>query len=188
MTLNLDYLLERGQAAEHEVAEQLVAHYYAPIHALALSMLHDDDEADEVAQQTMIRAAQRIGQYKPHSNLRAWVYKIGLNICRNHIRKRETRQRALAVLTLGMRRESAPSPELQTAQSEQDATLWRLVNTLADKHRVPLILRFSHDMTTPEIAEILNLPAGTVRSRLHYAQRTLHGLLSAEKTFTGGPA
>ena len=180
MTMNLDYLLERKEASEDQIVSYLVGHFYEPIHHLALSMLQDGLAADDVAQETLLKAANRIHQYEPHSNLRAWVYRIGVNEARGYLRRQKARQR----MQRWFKREAevdtavSPSPEAQTIQNERDAALWQAVSQLPEKHRLPILLRYSHNLATPEIAEILQLSPGTVRSRLHYAHQKLHHLLS----------
>lgn len=177
MTMNLDYLLERKQATEDQIVTYMVAHFYESIRHLALTILQDALAADDVAQETMIKAANRIYQYEPHSNLKAWVYRIGLNEARGYLRRQKARQRLQGWFKQDMET-AVLSPEVQTMQNERDQKLWQAVQQLSEKHQLPIILRYSHNLSTPEIAEILQLPAGTVRSRLHYAHRQLHHFLS----------
>lgn len=179
MTMNLDSLLEQKEATPEQVVAYLVTHFYAPIHHLALTIVQDGLAADDVAQETLLKAANQIQQYEPHSNLKAWVYRIGLNEARGYLRKQQARQR----MQRWFKREAGmatavPSPETLTIQNERDRKLWQAVNQLPKRHRLPVILRYSHDLTTPEIAEILQIPPGTVRSRLHYAHQQLHQILS----------
>ena len=70
-------------------------------------------------------------------------------------------------------------PEEAAMMSEQKRWLWSAVQTLPPKHRFPIVLRYLFDFSTAEIAQILNVPDGTVRSRLYYAEKKLHGLLVA---------
>ena len=187
MVLNLDAQLAQGQISETEIteteiAEYLVSEYYDAIFHLSLSMLHDRDAADDVTQQTIIRALNKINQYNPQTNMRAWVYTIAVNVCRGHMRKQKVRKRLHTLLVKAGLQESqtCQSPTQDVLRDERDQALWLGVNQLKDKHRIPIILRYNHDMTTGEIAEILDLPHGTVRSRLHYAHKKLHELLMAE--------
>ncbi|MCA9917038.1 MAG: sigma-70 family RNA polymerase sigma factor [Anaerolineales bacterium] len=178
MTMNLDALLERKQATPEEVVTYLVTHFYAPIHHLALSILQDKLAADDVAQEALLKAANRIHQYEPHSNLQAWVYRIGLNEARAQLRKQKARQRMQRWFKQEVGMDTAvPTPEALTIQNERDRKLWQAINQLPDRHRLPIILRYSHNLATAEIAEILQIPPGTVRSRLHYAHQRLHQLL-----------
>ena len=136
--------------------------------------------ADDVAQETLLKAANRIHQYEPHTNLKAWVYRIGLNEARAQLRRQKARQR----MQRWFKREGvvetavSPSPETLTIQNERDAALWQAVSQLPEKQQLPILLRYSHNLSTPEIAQILQLAPGTVRSRLHYAHQKLHHLLS----------
>ncbi len=179
MTINLDYLLERKQATEDQIVTYLVAHFYEPMHHLALTILQEPLAADDVAQETLLKAANRIHQYEPHSNLKAWVYRIGLNEARSHLRKQKARQRMQRWFKRKTVVDTAvPTPEAQVIQNERDAALWQAVNKLPEKQQLPILLRYSHNLSTPEIAQILQLAPGTVRSRLHYAHQKLHHLLS----------
>ena len=181
MTINLDYLLERKQATEDQIVTYLVAHFYEPMHHLALTILQEPLAADDVAQETLLKAANRIHQYEPHSNLKAWVYRIGLNEARSYLRKQKARQRMQRWFKRETEMDTAvPSPEAQTIQNERDQKLWQAVSQLPEKHRLPILLRHSHNLSAAEIAEILQLPPGTVRSRLHYAHRQLHHLLTQD--------
>ncbi len=182
MTINLDQLLERKQATEDQILTYLVAHFYEPIRHLARTILHDALAADDVAQETLLKAASRIHQYEPHTNLKAWVYRIGLNEARAHLRRQKARQRLQSWFKHEVERDTAvPSPETLTIQNERDQKLWQVVNQLPDKHRLPILLRYSHNLSTLDIAEILQLPPGTVRSRLHYAHQQLHHLLTNDR-------
>lgn len=178
MTINIDYLLERGQATERDVVEYLVTHYYDAIVHLAISVLADVDEAHDVAQQTMIQATNKIGRYQPHTNLKAWVYKIGLNLARGHLRKRKARERLTAVLTLQWWGERSVSAEITAISNETVSELHTAIAQLKAKHRIPLLLRYDHDLSTKEIADVMGIPHGTVRSRLHHAHQQLHRLLT----------
>lgn len=179
MTFDIDTRLEQGEATHEDVLEHLVANYYAGIRHLALSLLNDSAEAEDVAQKTMIKAAEKIAQYQPHTNLKAWVYKFAVNIAKTQLRRRVTRQRIEALMPF--QRTTKSTPEDVALLSERNQRLWSAVQTLSDKHRIPVIMRYAHDMSTQQIAEILSVPHGTVRSRLHYAERKLHGLLTTEE-------
>lgn len=181
MTINLDYLLERNQATEDQIVSYLVSHFYEPIRHLALSILQDELLAEDVAQETLLKAANHIHQYEPHSNLKAWVYRIGMNEARAQLRRQKARRRMQRWFKREQEMDTAvPSPEMLTLQNERDAAVWQAVNALPEKQQLPLLLRYSHNLSTPEIAQILQLAPGTVRSRLHYAHQKLHHLLSRD--------
>ena len=178
---DLDQHLQTEEASEGEVTDFLVTHFYASIHRLALSMLHSNAEADEVAQRTMIKAAANIASYRPGTNLRSWVYKIGVNEARMALRRQKSQARLIQLVTLGLYSQPAPKqPEKLLEQSERDAALWRAVGRLPLKQQLPILLRYSFDLSDQEIADVLSIPNGTVRSRLHTAHKRLHRELSQE--------
>jgi RNA polymerase sigma-70 factor (ECF subfamily) len=72
------------------------------------------------------------------------------------------------------------SPEETAVENETYRRLWRAVDSLGEKQRTPVILRYAHGLSIPEIATSLDLPEGTVHSRLHHARLRLHALLTEE--------
>lgn len=175
-----DQLLKQGASDRHLLAESLLEHYFADIHRLALSILHDEDAADDIAQETFITALRRIDRYEPGTNLRGWLSTITVNLCRDRIRRSNARQRWSA-LWLGAQRLAEPrSRNLESRQVHHEANraLWQAVNSLDEKHRLPIILRYANDLTIRQIAGILHIPEGTVHSRLHNASKKLAATLT----------
>jgi RNA polymerase sigma-70 factor (ECF subfamily) len=174
-----EQLLLHGRCDDGQLARALLDHYYAPLHYLAYSLLDDAAVADDIVQETLLIALDKIDRYEPGTNLKAWLCRIAIYRCRDVMRWRKIRQKWLGIWS-GLAAPSAPArvPERRTADSELAGELWQAVNQLNDKHRLPIILHFLHGMTGPEIAEILNIKEGTVYSRLHYACRKLAGRLS----------
>ena len=179
MTIQLDQLLECGQVDADEVADYLVTHFYSGVRHLAHTILHNADEAEDVAQRTIIQATNKIKQYQPHTNLRAWVYRIGVNEARMLYRRRQAHQKLWQLLTLNWHKPILPSPEVATLQDERDERLWQAVSQLAEKQRLVVVLRYSEGLATADIATVLAIPSATVRSRLHYAHKQLRTLLAA---------
>jgi RNA polymerase sigma-70 factor (ECF subfamily) len=163
------------------LAEAMLDRYYANLHYLAYSILGDADEADDAVQEGLIRALGRIDRYRPGSNMKAWLSSIVVNNCRDRIRRHQARQRLNDGLQWIFRsRPSRKSPEDRGVNKEAKSTLWSSVNKLGDKHRLPVILRYVHDLSVREISQILNIREGTVHSRLHYACRYLGRQLSID--------
>lgn len=181
MTLNLEAKLERGEATNTEVVNHLLTHFYADVLRLAQGVLRDRDAAEDVAQKTMIQAANKIDSYTAGTNMRAWVLKIGVNLARSQLRKRKTRERLTLGLIKGWDQRVAESAETHLIQSQRDRDLWQAVSKLSDKQRLPIILHYSFELTTREIGEILNIPQGTVLSRLYHAHRKLRGMLEINR-------
>jgi RNA polymerase sigma-70 factor (ECF subfamily) len=158
--------------------EFLVREYYPYIHRLALSILNDIHEADDVAQDTFIAAHHSMSGFRYESNPKTWLSSIAINASRGRLRKRKVREILTNTLqAIHLLNNSPSSPELVALQNESDTYLWKLVDGLDEKHRLPVILRYVHDLNAAEIANILHISQGTVHSRLHYARRKLYAQL-----------
>lgn len=184
MTLEPDKLLRQGASGRQLLAESLMDHYFADVHRLALSILHDDDAADDVAQDTFITALRHIDRYEPGTNLRGWLSTITVNLCRDRLRRSNSRQRWSA---LWMGHQSSPASQSHSLESrhvrkEANTALWSAVNALDEKHRLPVILRYANGLSIREVADILRIPEGTVHSRLHHACKKLATALSGSDT------
>ena len=160
--------------------EALMQAHYAYIHRLALSILNDAAEADDAAQETFIAASRNLDGFRHQASPRTWLTSIAVNQCRSRLRKRKVRQGLLHTLcNLHLLRPPAENPEVRAVQSEADRQLWRTVDALDDKHRLPVVLRYVHELSVPEIAAVLDLNEGTVHSRLHYARKKLQNALGS---------
>lgn len=169
-----DAILVQDNYDPSYLAEAILDRYYTALHYLAYSILGDADEADDAVQEGLIRALARIDQYSPGSNMRAWLSSIVVNNCQDRMRRRRVRQRLQNSLqSLFRSQQPPPSPENKNLAEEAKTNLWSTVNKLGEKHRLPIILRYVHDLSIREIAQILHIREGTVHSRLHYACRNL---------------
>lgn len=176
---DVEQLLLQGHYEEAQLARALLDRYYEPLFYLAYSILGDSAAADDIVQETLLAAMNKIQQYEPGTNLKAWLSRIAVNRSRDVLRKRKVREKWYQtwsrVATLGR---PPRTPEHYTADHELAGELWQAVEELNDKHSLPLILHYVHGMTAPEIAEVLDIRQGTVYSRLHYACRKLEVLFS----------
>ena len=180
---DVEQLLLQGHYEEAQLARALLDRYYETLFFLAYSILGDTAAADDVVQETLLSALNRIEQYEPGTNLKAWLSRIAVNRTRDVLRKRKVREKWYQTWSRVANLGSPPrtperTPERCTADHELAGELWQAVEQLNDKHRLPLILRYVHGMTAREIAEILDIREGTVCSRLHYACRQLENLFS----------
>jgi RNA polymerase sigma-70 factor (ECF subfamily) len=181
--LDLDSLLKSEGASDTEVSEALVGAYYGYIYRLALSILNDSDDAEDAAQETFIRALLHLKSYQAGTQLRSWLSTIAVNICRDLLRRRKSRQTLTGVLHSLTRLTGAVStPEDRAMRNEQKSTLWQAVQELDEKHRLPVLLRFVNGLSVREISGVLGINEGTVHSRLHYAVRRLKAQLTDANT------
>ena len=170
--------VQPGLAGKELDIDQLIGEYYPYIRRLALSILDDLHEAEDVAQETFIAAHQSLAGFRAESNPKTWLSAIAINASRGQLRKRRVRQVLTTTLqALHLLKSPPPSPEQATVQNEADRGIWNAVDGLDEGHRLPVILRYVHELSVSEIAQLLKLNQGTVHSRLHYARKVLHARL-----------
>lgn len=168
----LDQMIQDGQSKSTRFTETFVSQYYDYIHRLALSILGDPSDADDVCQETFIDALVYIDRYSPGTNLRAWLSKIAVHKCQAVLRRRRIR-RSWEHTIRTIQNVFQNSPSELAVQSEKRREIWSAVNALNEKHRIPVILYYVYDLKVREIAAILDIPEGTVSSRLYYAVQKL---------------
>jgi RNA polymerase sigma-70 factor (ECF subfamily) len=149
--------------------------YTNDLYRLALTILRDPADADDAVQSAFIAAARALPTFEGRAEPRTWLYRITVNACISLLRKRRARQaldRALAAPLALLSGRERPV-ESQAEQHSQDRQLWEAVAALDEAHRLPVLLFYAHDLTAAQIAEVLEIPPGTVHSRLHKARRLL---------------
>lgn len=177
---DLDQTLRRSLSGDRGSIELLVRASYPAVYHLAVSILNDPHEAEDAAQESLMAAVASLNRFRGDSSFKTWLYAITINTCRGMLRKRRVRNSVQTALRLVMHSASTPTPEDLASQSDSDRRLWVAVDLLDDKHRMPIVLRYVHDLPVQEIAEILEISEGTVHSRLHYAREKLQKLLTRE--------
>ena len=156
---------------------------YPAVYHLALSILNDPYDAEDAAQEALMSAVTSLNRYRGDSSLKTWLYTITINTCRGMLRKHHTRQMLTAAIQKVLfLTPSSPTPEEYAARTESERRLWAAIDTLDDKHRLPIILRYTYDLPTNEIATTLGISEGTVYSRLHYAREKLQKILTQDDT------
>jgi len=180
-----------GQETYLLTLETLVRDHYAYIQRLALTILDDGSpdavvnaqaEAEDAAQDTFLAASRALPDFHGTASLKTWLTTIAVNQCRGRLRKRKSRQRLQKLISnLQSALNNRPSsPEDSALESDTRRRLWAAVDSLDEKHRLPVILRYVHELPIPEIAAALGVPEGTVHSRLHHARARLQTRLTEE--------
>ena len=173
--------LEQCREGDSLAIEKMVRTYQRDVYRLALSILDDPDEAEDGTQETFLAALHALSSFREGAAFKTWLFSITINVCRSRLQRGKNRGRLQQILqSLFHLRSEAEHPEATAIQDESDAELWNAIRELDDKHRIPVVLRYYHDLPIADIATMLNLPPGTVHSRLNHARERLRALLKEE--------
>ena len=174
-------LVRKAQQGDMDAFESLVRKYQQRVYALCRRLTGAHQSADDLAQETFIKAYFALARFDAQWPLYPWLRKIALNSGFNYLKAR-SRERPLEEGSLGARRmplaAPADDPEERLERAEFQAKLERAVASLPSDQRSVFILRFHEDMSYEEISRTLDLPIGTVMSRLNRARQKLKGLLA----------
>ena len=166
-----DELVRLAQEGRREAFEELVRRHADRLYGVVLRFSGEPTEAEEVVQETFLRAWRGIGSFERRAQFFTWLYRIGLN----EAKRRATRRPPADTLSVEQGAlESFPdmrqAPERRAEQSEVRAALERAVRGLPAKYRAPLILRDIEGLSTQQAAAIMGLREAAFKSRLHRAR------------------
>lgn len=187
MKVDQDELIAACKEGDEAAVLQFIQEYQLGVFRLALSILNDPFEANEAAQDTFIAALRGLNSYRETASFKAWLYTIALNISRSRLRKLKAWERLQQTLTtlFHVRAQLPPTLEEEAVNNEEKAALWNALEKLGEKHRLPIVLRYYHDLSIREIADILKIKEGTVHSRLSIAREKLRADLEGSYRTTG---
>ena len=143
------------------------------LHAVAHRILRDRDLAGDVTQEALVKIWRELPRLRDVERFDAWAYRVLVNTCRDEIRRR--RPPNLDLLEI-----DGWAPDASVSVSDRDQLDRAFVRLSADQRSV-VILHYYLDQSLAEIAAIIDVPVGTVRSRLHYAKRALRAAIDAER-------
>ena len=169
-------LVIASKGGDHDAFAQLVLRYQRRIFNLVYRMLQHYEEASETTQETFLAAWQGLPSFRGDARFATWLYRIAYNCA---LKQLETRKRDRA-LQSALQAEQALESEntfdqasAQIDQHEQQALVQEQLSHLPAKYRIVLILRHLQDMTYEEMAEILTMPVGTIKTHLFRARNLL---------------
>ncbi len=176
-------LVRRFQAGDRAAFAELVRRYQDRVYTLSRRWLGDAAVAEEVAQDVFVAIYRSLAGFRGDARLSTWIYRITVNHCKNRHAWR-TRRAAGRHDSLDAPRDGGegparelPSPDAGTDRgihrSEAAEIVQRALDLLEEEQRVIIVLRDIQDLSYDEIAEVLDLPRGTVKSRLHRARARL---------------
>lgn len=169
-------LVARAAGSDRGAFEALYRRHNVPLYRTALAMTRDQGAAEELLQETFLRAYRHIGRVTvpEGGSLRAWLHRILINLVYDWTaRRRSSMTESLEHVFDRLVTASSLSPERQTERHELAQVVDEAIDRLPFKQRVVVVLFYVHDMDLDEIAETLKIPPGTVKSRLYYARERL---------------
>ena len=176
-------LIQRCLAGDTAAFEPLVEKYRQRVWRLAYQVLHDREEAWDVAQEAFVRAFHSLSSFRGQSAFYTWLFRITVNVATDRHRQRGAQARAFGPerVTEEEWARSMPDPgrgpDQEATRAEQRERIRRALDALPPKARTIIMLSDVEGLSYREIAEVLNCPIGTVMSRLHNARKRLKGLL-----------
>ena len=178
-------LVERCQRGQLAAYELLVRRYRQRVYGLAYSMVRNEQDATDIAQEAFVRAWQAIRKFQKNASFYTWLYRITTNLCIDFVRKRERRptttfEEAIDPDTDADVNEppsTNPLPTDELRRKELRLQIYAALRELSPAHRVVIQLREFDGLDYAEIARAVGCSIGTVMSRLHYARKHLQKLL-----------
>ncbi len=169
------HLIRRTLDGQGDAFGQLICKYQDRLYNGMVQILRSEPEAEDVVQDAFVLAFTKLASFQGNSAFFTWLYRIGYNVAITRIRRRKNTVSLHGHKEMGQLDFAGvdPGPSDRLEKHEQVAQLQHALDQLTDEHRAILILREMEELDYEAIAEILNLPIGTVRSRLHRAREQL---------------
>lgn len=164
-----------------EACTSLVRRFERPVYNLVARLVQDPALAEDLTQDTFLKVFRALGQYDPALRFSSWLFRIAHNTAIDHLRQRQPAVAAPWLDDDGVEVDPlsllpdlrADSPEQAAVRRQLAETLDRAIDTLRPEYRAVVVLRHHEDLDYDEIAEVLDLPLGTVKTYLHRARREL---------------
>ena len=173
-------LIQQARQNNPALWEQIISRYQEPVFRLAYLLLGDSAEADDVAQETFIRAYLSLATFDTTRPLRPWLMQITANLARNRHRSLGRYWQVLRRFWQSQLNEDETDTLQMSIGQQQAQTLWQAVRRLRREYQETVYLRFFLELSEAEVAEALQIAPGTVKSRLHRAMKQLRSVIKLE--------
>lgn len=170
-------LTTRAQQGDRDAFAELVRSHYQGVVNVVYRMCGDARLAEDAAQETFIKAWQNLSSFRPGTSLRSWLARIAVNTTLDALRRERGEPADIEAVYVA---DKAAGPEEALLQKERSGIVQAAILSLSEANRSILVLREYGGLSYAEIAAALDVPAGTVMSRLSYARSRLRELLEPE--------
>lgn len=178
--METEALIRRGQRGDRLAIEVLIRRYQNYVYRLCYLVMGNEQDAEDMTQETFIRACRALPRFEIRQGIsfEAWLYRIAVNCCRSRMRRRWYQVLPWPDSPPPLVIEPEDQPDRLAIRGEQRNEMLEAIDCLGEKHRLVVIMRYYAGLSNEEIARTLNIPSGTVRSRLHIARQRLRALLA----------
>jgi len=179
----IDKLVQASKEGDQTAMSELVTLYAPSVHNLIFSIIRDSTIVEDLAQETFVRMLLSIEKYEFRAPFKSWLFRIAVNLCRDHMRKKKVRR---IITRFQVDRESGEEQSFideeqdsskMVHESEQMDIIFTALNKISEYSRIVFTLREMKGLSYEEISETLGWKIGTVKSRLFRARRELAELL-----------
>src|SRR5690348_15388303 len=180
-------LVRRCQAGDTEAFDELVSRYRTRVYSMIYNMVHSEQDAWDLAQDSFFKAWKSINRFRGQSSFYTWIYRIVMNVTIDWLRKKRVKGAGLEFDDATQLRQVDPAsktlpktealPFEMMQRNEIRARIEKAIDQLSPEHRAVILMKEIEDMQYHEIAEALGCSIGTVMSRLFYARKKLQSLL-----------
>jgi len=180
-------LVKQCQAGQTEAFDELVTRYRTRVFAMIYNMVHNEQDAWDLAQESFIKAWKSIKRFRGQSSFYTWIYRIVMNVTIDWLRKKQVKGAGAEFDDTIQLKEIDPAsrtvpkadplPQERMERAEIRAKIDKAIAQLSPEHRAVILMKEIEEMQYHEIAETLGCSIGTVMSRLFYARKKLQNLL-----------
>jgi RNA polymerase sigma-70 factor (ECF subfamily) len=180
-------LVKRCQGGDSEAFDELVVRYRTRVFGMIYNMVHSEQDAWDLAQDSFVKAWKSIKRFRGQSSFYTWIYRIVMNVTIDWLRKKQVKaggaefDDSIQLKEVDPASKTMPKPDAlpseQMEQIEIRAQIDRAIAQLSPEHRAVILMKEIDGMQYHEIAETLGCSIGTVMSRLFYARKKLQNLL-----------
>ena len=185
--MNEILLISRARGGDRDAFGELVEQYRDNVYRLAYRMCGNAYDADEAAQEAFVAAWRALPNFRGDAKFSTWLYRLTTNAAID-VMRREKRHQTVGDGEMIEVADDADSPQETVERTEQQEAVQKALATLSEEYREVLLLRYMEELDYAEIAEVLQLPSGTVKSRINRAKAALKAALLKSGNIFGGPS
>jgi RNA polymerase sigma-70 factor (ECF subfamily) len=172
-------LVYAARDGDMQAFDALFYRYKDGIFRLGLAITKDPSHAEEIVVDTFTRAHRALARLEPEGSLRPWLYRVAINLSYNRRPRKGIVLSTIEDVTEEVMESGDRSPSSLAELAETRRIVLAAVETLGPKHKIVVVLHYLNGLNLAEIAQVIDCPVGTVKSRLHYALRRLRAHLAA---------